>query len=442
MERVINSIKLQPDIPVTLEQDRIDKKYKKLRKEILISIFFSYVVFYLTRKNFAAAMPAIFESTDLTATDFGVMSSMFYILYGAMKFVGGMMVDKINPRAMTGPALIAIGIINILFGFSESVTAFFIFFCLNAIVQGTSFPPMAKMMAEWFSKNERGRWWAVVEGAHNVGGALAPILTAFAITSTGDWRMGFFVPGAISLLMGLIALFTIHDRPRSKGLPTVGEWRQDESEIQHVKESKPDVSFKEMFFKHILKNPFVWLIIGGDTCVYIARTILNDWPTIYYTQMLGWDLVTANSIVSWFEVGGLVGGLLAGYLSDILFKNNRWMTGLMFAIALCVSLALVPMVQGLSYMYTAVLFGIIGFALYGPHMLFAVGCLDVTHKDASGSVTGFRGLFSYLGAALAGVPVVMIKSSFDWDGVFVYALGSIIVMTVCLAILSFTHKLK
>ncbi len=76
----------------------------------------------------------------------------FYILYGAMKFVGGMLVDKINPKAMTGPVLIGVGIVNILFGFSDSVAAFYVLYSLNAILQGTSFPPMAKIMASWFSK--------------------------------------------------------------------------------------------------------------------------------------------------------------------------------------------------------------------------------------------------------------------------------------------------
>ncbi|WP_273954207.1 MFS transporter, partial [Escherichia coli] len=147
-----------------------------------------------------------------------------------------------------------------------------------------------------------------------------------------------------------------------------------------------------------LTNPLVWLIILGDMSVYIARTILNDWPQIYYSQVHNWSLIKANSIISWFEAGGLAGGLLAGYLSDFMFKSNRWMTGLMFAIALCICIVLVPLVQDVSYTLTAILFTIMGFALYGPHMLFAVGCLDVTHKDAAGSITGFRGLFSYLGA--------------------------------------------
>ncbi|WP_250390371.1 MFS transporter, partial [Escherichia coli] len=153
----------QADQPVVKRQEEVDHTYKKFRIEIITSVFISYAVFYLTRKNFSAAMPAMLTDTSLTAQDFAIMSSVFYILYGSMKFVGGMLVDKINPRAMTGPVLIGVGIVNILFGFSDSVAAFYILYSLNAILQGTSFPPMAKIMASWFSKNERGRWWAVVE---------------------------------------------------------------------------------------------------------------------------------------------------------------------------------------------------------------------------------------------------------------------------------------
>lgn len=431
----------QPDKPIVMSKPEIDRTYRKFRIEIVTAVFLSYAVFYLTRKNFSAAAPMMLEQTALTAEHFAVMSSIFYILYGSMKFVGGMVVDKINPRAMTGPALIGVGIVNILFGFSDSITAFYILYALNAILQGTSFPPMAKIMASWFSKNERGRWWAIVEAAHNIGGSLAPLLTSFAIAWSGSWKMGFYVPGAISLIMGILALIMIKDRPGSEGLPSVGEWRNDPTELAQVKASPSNLGFWEIFFKYILKNPLVWVIIVGDLCVYIARTILNDWPQIYYVQAHGWDLVKANSIITWFEAGGLAGGLIAGYLSDFLFRSNRWMTGLMFALMLCVSIVLVPIVQDSSYVLTAFLFTIMGFALYGPHMLFAVGCLDVTHKDAAGSITGFRGLFSYVGAALAGVPVVMIKNVWAWDGVYMYALISILITTLSLAILAKFHRL-
>lgn len=117
------------------------------------------------------------------------------------------------------------------------------------------------------------------------------------------------------------------------------------------------------------------------------------------------------------------------------------MTGLMFAIALCICIVLVPLVQDVSYTLTAILFTIMGFALYGPHMLFAVGCLNVTHKDAAGSITGFRGLFSYLGAAMAGLPVIMVKNSWEWSGVYIYAVITILLTTFSLALLAKFHRL-
>ena len=112
-----------------------------------------------------------------------------------------------------------------------------------------------------------------------------------------------------------------------------------------------------------------------------------------------------------------------------------------FAIALCICIVLVPLEQDVSYTLTAILFTIMGFALYGPHMLFAVGCLDVTHKDAAGSITGFRGLFSYVGAAMAGLPVIMVKNSWEWSGVYIYAVITILLTTFSLALLANFHRL-
>lgn len=103
--------------------------------------------------------------------------------------------------------------------------------------------------------------------------------------------MGFYVPGAISLLMGIVALFTIKDRPGTLGLPNVGQWRNDPTELAPVKASPVNLSFWQIFVKYILTNPLVWIIIIGDMSVYIARTILNDWPQIYYSQVHGWSLI-------------------------------------------------------------------------------------------------------------------------------------------------------
>lgn len=42
-----------------LPKERVDKEYKKLRLQVFLGIFIGYAGYYLVRKNFSIAMPAL-----------------------------------------------------------------------------------------------------------------------------------------------------------------------------------------------------------------------------------------------------------------------------------------------------------------------------------------------------------------------------------------------
>lgn len=52
-------------------------------------------------------------------------------------------------------------------------------------------------------------------------------------------------------------------------------------------------------------------------------------------------------------------------------------------------------------------------------MLIGLAAVECSHKQAAGSVTGFLGLFAYLGAALAGWPLSQVIERYGWSGMFV-----------------------
>ncbi|SJZ77422.1 MFS transporter, OPA family, sugar phosphate sensor protein UhpC [Cetobacterium ceti] len=442
--KIFSFFKAQKEKPITKSTEEIDDTYKKMRLQMIATTFTSYVVFYITRKNFSYAMPIMMKDLGFTATDFGVMSTLFYIIYGLSKFSSGILTDKANCRAMTGPALIIIGFINLIFGNSSSIPVFISLYCLNALFQGSGFPPMAKTLANWFSKKERGTWWSIWNASHNVGGALAPIITSYAITMTNNWRWGFYIPGIISIIMGIIALITMRDTPRSEGLPSIGEWRHDDKEMAQVKASPKNLSTKKIFVQYILKNPFVWLAICGDLGIYVIRTAINDWTSIYYVNTLGWDLLKANSLSSWFEIGGILGGLTAGILSDSIFKGNRWKTNLFYAVLLVISLLFLPIFAENNFLMSSIIFFIIGAALYGPQMLYAIGLIEIVHKDGVGAVTGLKGLITYIGAAMAGLPVALIKNHYSWSGVYILLIvfSGLIIITLLPLIFKDNKKCK
>ena len=59
-------LKLFQPAPVIdpLPKERVDKEYKKLRLQVFLGIFIGYAGYYLVRKNFSIAMPAL-EQMDL-----------------------------------------------------------------------------------------------------------------------------------------------------------------------------------------------------------------------------------------------------------------------------------------------------------------------------------------------------------------------------------------
>lgn len=51
-------------------------------------------------------------------------------------------------------------------------------------------------------------------------------------------------------------------------------------------------------------------------------------------------------------------------------------------------------------------------------MLIGLAAVECGHKGAAGSITGFLGLFAYLGAALAGWPLSQVIEGYGWSGMF------------------------
>lgn len=402
-----------------IRNEAIDQKYAYWRIHIMLTIYIGYATFYLTRKSFNFAVPALMTDLGIDKAEIGVMGTLFYLCYGLSKFLSGIISDRSNPRYFMGTGLILTGIINILFGLSSSVFAFTLLWVFNAWFQGWGWPPCSKLLTTWYSRTERGIWWAIWNTAHNVGGALIPLLIA-TITYHFGWRYGFSIAGSIAILVGLFLFWRLRSTPQSMGLPSVGKWRQDTLELKQENEGR-FLTRQQILKQYVLTNKYIWLLALSYLLVYVVRTAINDWGNIYLTEEYHYDIITANSALSLFEVGGFFGSLVAGWGSDKLFSGNRGPLNLLFAMGIFISVSalwLMPL-SVTGYLFQAIVFFCIGFFVFGPQMLIGMAAAECSHKTTAGTATGFVGLFAYLGAALAGYPLAMIMAHYHWNGFFV-----------------------
>jgi OPA family sugar phosphate sensor protein UhpC-like MFS transporter len=422
----------------------VDKKYSYWRMRIFYSMFFGYVFFYFTRKNFTTVMSFMQKDLCYTTEQIGMISTVFYLLYGASKFASGVLSDRSNPRYLMAAGLILTGIFNICFGFSSSLWVLCVFWGLNGIFQGWGWLPITKLLTYWYAKKERGTWWSFCATSHNVGGALIPILAMYlAIKFNLGWRGAMYVPGIMCIFAGLFLLNRLRDVPESLGLPSIEVYKGSDTAVSknHSQEVEQNLSIKKILLYNVLNNKYVWLLSISSFFVYIVRTAINDWTILFLIDIKNYPEVLAASGIAWFEIGGFVGMLAAGWGSDFFFKGNRIPYMISCVLGLTAAIYYFWHLSIGSYYIDFALLAVIGFLVFGPQMLVGLAAVEYVDKKAACTAHGFAGLLAYIGAAVAGAPLGRLIDS-SWDDYFMTLIFCSLVVFVILLPISVKKKVS
>lgn len=419
------------------DPELVKKKYKYWRIRIFYSMFLGYIFYYFTRKSFTFAMPTLITDLGFDKAQLGIIGSTLYISYGISKFVSGVMSDQSNPRYFMAVGLMITGLSNIFFGFSSSILLFSLWWGLNGWFQGWGWPPCARLLTHWYSKSERGTWWSIWSTSHNIGGAVIPILTGFAISSFG-WRGAMFIPGLLCIGMGFILINRLRDTPQSLGLPEIEKFKRDHhaphapttAEILE-EEAEQELSTRDILFTYVLRNKWIWFLSFASFFIYVVRMAVNDWSALFLIETKQYAPVKANFCVSLFEIGGLFGMLIAGWLSDKISKGKRGPMNVIFSLGLLLSILAIWYSRSQTiWWWDGTLLFIVGFFLFGPQMMIGLAAAELSHKKAAGTASGFAGWFAYFGAAFAGYPLGKIAQDWGWKGFFIALLGCALIALV------------
>ena len=221
-------------IPPSLDktpEELIPKKFKYWRWRMFIGMYLGYTIFYFTRKNISPALPLISDKLDIDIIQLGILSSVFYIVYGVGKFISGMFADRANIRMFMAIGLFLASIIHLFIGFLDSLYLIVFFWGLNGAFQSMGFPPIAKGLVHWFSPKERATKWTILSSSHTAGTFGVGLLVAGIINLYNKgivgWEAVFYIPGIIGCLTAIFLFITLRDRPVSLGLPEIEEFKKD-----------------------------------------------------------------------------------------------------------------------------------------------------------------------------------------------------------------------
>ncbi len=186
------------------------------------------------------------------------------------------------------------------------------------------------------------------------------------------------------------------DRPRTLGLPSVAEWRNDGGE--KARKTAHDAASILQDQLKVIAIPSMWVIALASSSMYITRYAVNSWGNVYLQEIRGFDLFDANFFIFLNTAAGILGCVAYGYLSDKLFDARRPPANLLFGLLEVLPL-LVIFYGPTNNTVLAVALVVYGFGLSG--ILASLGglfAIDIAPKKVAGAAMGFIGIFSYIGA--------------------------------------------
>jgi len=222
---------------------------------------------------------AMIEALDLDRAMLGFIFSLFTIMSGLPGPLVAICVNRFGVRftLILGSLLVITGSILMATVVSTGWQAAIVFGIVVAFGVGAGGIIAAQAgLAKWFFRR-RALALAIISSATAVGGFLAaPLLNKIIESASGDWRMAWWFVAGLSLIVGIIALIFVKEKPEDLGqLPDGGpaKVQKDKKKIIRqwwgaVHKTTENWSYREA----ITGAPF-WLLMVSQMGMSLGYTV-------------------------------------------------------------------------------------------------------------------------------------------------------------------------
>jgi OPA family sugar phosphate sensor protein UhpC-like MFS transporter len=417
------------DKPCIEDRETIDAMFRKHRFRVMLAITLGYGVIYTCRLALGVVKKPLIDEGIFSPVELGMIGSALYYAYAIGKLTNGFLADHANMKRFLAFAFLMTAVCNFAMGLTTAVWTATIIWGLNGWFQSFGAPGGVVAMTAWFSNRERGRAYGIWSTAHSIGEGLTFIGVGSVVAWLG-WRFGYFVPAAFGIGATALMYWLVQDRPRTLGLPTVSDWKND-----HYEE-KPNPGIKSVLGLQfsILRIPAIWVLCLSAATIYVTRYAINSWGILYLQEDRGLSLPMAGTVLMVSTIAGIAGAVAYGFVSDLVFGARRPPANLVFALLEIGGLLL--FFYGPDTM-PVMITGMILFGLGLTGLVTSLGGLfavDIAPKRVAGAAMGVIGIFSYIGAGIQeyvsgqlierGMQVVGETRSYDFGPAIAFWIGA------------------
>lgn len=425
----------------TVPPEEVESTYKTLRNRTFWGVTVAYSLYYVCRMSINVVKQPLIDEGVLTAGQLGLIGSALLFVYAVGKFLNGFIADYCNIRRFMAIGLFISAVVNLLmgaFGMLDNMLpsmlifiSFAILWGINGWMQSMGSAPGVISLSRWFPQSRRGSYYSLFSTSPYIGEFISYNVLAVVVGWLG-WQSGFIAAAIAGLTGAVLILVFVSDTPESKGLPSI---HQISGEALTKEDRMPTKDLQKM----ILRHPGIWIIALSSAFIYITKYAIAGWGVLFLQKARGFELAEASQVIAFSAISGVLGTVLAGWLSDRIFKGDRAKPAVLSGIIATSSLILFLFVGGgfvLNIFYVS-LFSLSVGVLYC--IVAGLMAVDIVPRKATGAALGVVGISSYVAAGLQDITSGYLIQSFTVQagGVDVYDFGPVSWFWVAASIVSF-----
>ncbi len=350
---------------------------------ILTALALTYGLIFMERTAPGLVTPEIMHRFRVSPGLISLMTIGQYLVYAALQVPVALMAPKFRPERLLVVGTVLDGVGTLLFGMSHSFAMVVVSRVVVGFGDALIWLNIVAVLARWFSYGVFGRVLGITGMSGNIGALVATIPLALWIERSG-WRAPFGVMGWA--LVGLA------------GVSLVIFWR--------LRPLHPEV--------HAPNRPAPWSVVFGRRRPLIAVALghmglmgpflgfVSLFAVPYLRTNYGMSEVAASAFLAFGLAGALVGGPLAGELSDKMGVARPYSAIALANAAVWVVLTIWP--THLSLIVLALLFVVVG-AANGASVLTFAAVRECFPVSGQGLASGMANTSGFVGAVL--VPLGM-----------------------------------
>ena len=269
---------------------------------------------YLDRVCISVAAPSMTADLGLTPMQMGYVFSVFALAYGVFEVPMGWFGDRFGQRRLMTRIVAGWSLFTVLTGLTRSFASLIAVRFLFGAAEAGAFPTLARALARWFPRRERGRSTGLMWMGARLGGSLAPPVAAGLIGLIG-WRWTF---GAFGLI-GLAWCWTFWRWYRDDPAVHPGV---NAAELAHIRSDQGSLeSPKRIPWGAILTDGNLWVLFAMYFCSAYGFFFFVTWLPTYLMDEHGLSLGSSGLYSAIPLFAGAIACVVGGSLSDWLVRR-------------------------------------------------------------------------------------------------------------------------